>query len=98
MNGNDKEVTGKIEIPNLSEEHDDMEDVDVDISLTTKGPEADTLKEMLRKGEGAKEIRSLLAKYVAALKTEYSTDLIKPKKGNESSPSAPKQAITKVCQ
>lgn len=95
MNGNDKEVTGKIEIPNLSEEHDDMEDVDVDISLTTKGPEADTLKEMLRKGEGAKEIRSLLAKYVAALKTEYSTDLIKPKKGNESSPSAPKQAITK---
>jgi activator of HSP90 ATPase len=95
VNGNDKEVTGKIEIPNLSEEHDDMEDVDVDISLTTKGAEADTLKEMLRKGEGVKEIRSLLAKYVAALKTEYSTDLIKPKKGNENSPSAPKQAISK---
>ena len=80
VNGNDKEVTGKIEIPNLSEEHDDMDDVDVDVSLTTKGAEADTLKEMLRKGDGAKEIRSILAEYVKALKNEYSQDLIKPKK------------------
>merc|ERR1712102_209836 len=83
VNGIDKEVTGKIEIPNLSEEHDDMEDVDLEISLTTKGPEADALKEMLRKGEGAKDIRSILAKYVAALKNEYSTDLIKPKKNDD---------------
>ena len=80
VNGNDKEVTGKIEIPNLSEEHDDMDDVDIEISLTTKGPEADALKEMLRKGDGAKEIRSILAEYVQALKNEYSQDLIKPKK------------------
>jgi len=80
VNGNDKEVTGKIEIPNLSEEHDDMEDVDLEISLTTKGPEADALKEMLRKGDGAKKIRGILYDYVAALKNEYSTDLIKPKK------------------
>jgi len=80
VNGNDKEVTGKIEIPNLSEEHDDMDDVDVDVSLTTKGPEAETLKEMLRKGEGAKEIRSILEEYVKALKNEYGQDLIKPKK------------------
>ena len=80
VNGNDKEVTGKIEIPNLSEEHDDMDDVDVDVSLTTKGPEAETLKEMLRKGEGAKQIRAILEEYVKALKNEYSQDLIKPKK------------------
>merc|ERR1712061_366882 len=80
VNGNDKEVTGKIEIPNLSEEHDDMEDVDLEVSLTTKGPEAEALKEMLRKGEGAKKIRGGLYDYVAALKNEYSTDLIKPKK------------------
>jgi len=85
VNGNDKEVTGKIEIPNLSEEHDDMEDVDIEISLTTKGPEADALKEMLRKGDGAKEIRSILSQYVTALKNEYSQDLIKPKKGTENS-------------
>ena len=73
-------MTGKIEIPNLSEEHDDMEDVDLEVSLTTKGPEAEALKEMLRKGEGAKKIRGVLYDYVAALKNEYSTDLIKPKK------------------
>ena len=83
VNGNDKEVTGKIEIPNLSEEHDDLEDVDVDITLTTKGAEADALKEMLRKGDGAKDIRKALSNYVSALKNEYSTDLIKPKKGQE---------------
>jgi len=89
VNGSDKEVTGKIEIPNLSEEHDDMKDVDVDISLTTKGQEADVLKEMLRKGDGAKSIRSQLEKYVLALKNEYSSDLIKPKKedGNCTAPS-----------
>jgi len=80
VNGNDKEVTGKIDIPNLSEEHDDMEDVDLEISLTTKGAEADALKEMLRKGEGAAQLRSVLSKYVTALKNEYSQDLIKPKK------------------
>ena len=83
VNGNDKEVTGKIEIPNLSEEHDDMEDVDLEVSLTTKGPEAEALKEMLRKGEGAKKIRGVLYDYVAALKNEYSTDLIKPKKAED---------------
>jgi len=99
VNGSDKEVTGKIEIPNLSEEHDDMEDVDVDISLTTKGPEADALKEMLRKGDGAKNIRGVLSKYVSALKNEYSTDLIKPKKGEadgnmHNNPSVTKTAIS----
>lgn len=105
VNGNDKEVTGKIDIPNLSEEHDDMEDVDLDISLTTKGPEADALKEMLRKGDGAKQLRSVLAQYVTALKNEYSQDLIKPKKGDEgcnkskviinNTPAAPAQAHKK---
>jgi len=95
VNGNDKEVTGKIEIPNLSEEHDDIEDVDVDITLTTKGPEADALKEMLRKGQGVKEIRAVLSNYVSALKNEYSTDLIKPKKTDADNKAAPKQAVSK---
>jgi len=95
VNGNDKEVTGKIEIPNLSEEHDDIEDVDVDITLTTKGPEADALKEMLRKGQGVKEIRAVLSSYISALKNEYSTDLIKPKKTDVDTKAAPKQAASK---
>lgn len=57
-----------------------MEDVDVDITLTTKGTEATLLKEMLRKGPGAKDIRSLLTGYVSQLKNEYSSGLILPKK------------------
>jgi len=65
VNGKETEVTGKIDIPNLSEEHDDMNDVDVDVSLTTKGTEATMLKEMLRKGEGSKQIRGLLGSYVS---------------------------------
>jgi len=95
VNGSDKEVTGKIEIPNLSEEHDDMEDVDIDITLTTKGAESDALKEMLRKGDGAKNIRAVLSNYVSALKNEYSTDLIKPKKG-ETNNKTPNQTVTKT--
>jgi len=95
VNGSDKEVTGKIEIPNLSEEHDDIEDVDVDITLTTKGPEADALKEMLRKGDGVKNIRAVLSNYVSALKNEYSQDLIKPKKGDAAPEAVKKQAVAK---
>ena len=98
VNGNDKEVTGKVDIPNLSEEHEDMEDVDIDVSLTTKGPESDALKEMLRKGTGAKSLRQLLGEYVSALKTEFSAGLILPKKSEHSGTTAgsvvPKQATT----
>ena len=72
-----------------------MEDVDVDITLTTKGPKADALKEMLRKGEGVKNIRGVLSNYVSALKNEYSTDLIKPKKGDVETKAATK-TVTKT--
>ena len=77
------EITGKVVIPNLSEEHDDMNDVDIDIEVVTgKGsPEGQALKEMMRKGLGAKTIREKLQGYVEALKTEYSQDIILPAKG-----------------
>ena len=93
-------MKGKIDIPNLSEEHEDMEDVDVDVTLTSKGPEADLLKEMLRKGSGAKRLRETLAAYVTALKTEYSTGLILPKKGENgaavtsTTSSQPREVVT----
>lgn len=92
VNGKDTEVKGKIEIPNLSEEHEDMKDVDVDVSLTTKGPEADILKEMMRVGAGAKRIRECLAEYLSALKNEYSTGVILPKKGSENGSVIPPQS------
>jgi len=83
LNGHEEEVKGKIEIPNLSEEHTYMKDVDVDVSVSTKGTESNILKEFMRKGAGATKIRDKMAEYVAALKTEYSTGLILPKKGVE---------------
>lgn len=82
LNGSDKEVNGKIEIPNLSEEHTDMKDVDVDVSVSTKGKESEVLKEMLRKGKGAQEIRKRLGQYVESLKSEFSQGLILPNKDN----------------
>ena len=87
-NGKDKEISGKITIPNLSEEHDDMEDVDLDISVTTgKGTsEGDLLKEMLRKGTGSKILREKLQNYVDALKKEYSQNLILPGKSEVKQP------------
>jgi Activator of Hsp90 ATPase, N-terminal len=101
-NGKETEVKGKIDIPNLSEEHEDMADVDLDVSLTTKGPESELLKEMLRKGSGAAKLRETLGAYVTALKTEYSQGLILPKKGengtttvnsNVSSSSLPREIV-----
>merc|ERR1711874_618324 len=66
VNGVDKEITGSITIPNLSEEHDDMADVDIDIEVSTgKGTsEGQAIKEMMRKGLGAKVIREKLQGYV----------------------------------
>ncbi len=87
-NGKESEVTGKISIPNLSEEHEDMDDVDVDITLVNgKGTtEGEMLKEMMRKGIGAKKIREKLQAYVDALKKEYSHNLILPGKDASSGP------------
>jgi len=94
VNGNDTEVTGKVEIPNFSEEHTDMKDVDVDVQLTTKGPESDVLKEMMRKGLGATTIRSTLENYLTSLKTEYATGVILPKKGQENGQATTKSTTT----
>ena len=74
------EVTGTLRIPNLSEEHTDMKDVDLEVSLTSSSNAAGlALKEYLRKGPGADAVRKQLQAYVDALKSEYSKDLILPK-------------------
>lgn len=93
-NGKDTEVKGKVEIPNFSEEHEDLKDVDVDTSVTTKGDGDYNLKEMLRKGPGAEKIRGQLAAYIVALRSEYSQGLILPKKGDTNS--VPTHNTTKV--
>jgi len=97
VNGKDEpEVKGSVEIPNLSEEHSDMKDVDIEVNLTTKGPEAVILKEMLRKGDGAKAIREKLKNYVDALKTEYGASIILPAK--DSVPAPKSKTVINVTQ
>lgn len=90
VNGKETEVTGTVEIPNLSEEHEDINDVDVDVSLTTKGPEADVLKELMRKGAGCKAVRATLQSYVDALKNEFCQGVILPGKDEPKAASAAK--------
>jgi hypothetical protein len=71
---------GKVIIPNLSEEHTDMKDVDIEVEISTDSGQAAgkdeeagrKAKEFLRVGGGAKEIRRRLQAYVNALKEEYS--------------------------
>ena len=53
-------MTGTVEIPNLSEEHENINDVDVDVTTKDRGPEAEIIKELMRKGTGAKAIRDTL--------------------------------------
>ena len=82
VKGSSNEIRGRIEIPNLSEEHEDMRDVDVEARLAYSGPEAEALKNMIRKGKASKEIRFLLGLYVSQLRTEYSAGVILPRKGD----------------
>jgi len=84
-------ISGKVSIPNLSEEHSDMKDVDLEITLDSDsdGDKEDKhrVKEYLRKGGGAQEIRRRLQEYVDSLKHQYSQGVVLETKTN-----TPKQA------
>ncbi|XP_023209383.1 activator of 90 kDa heat shock protein ATPase homolog 1-like [Centruroides sculpturatus] len=80
VSGSSEEVKGKIEIPNLSEEHD-PKDVDINISIKTNNPESEILKEYMR-SKGAEIIREKLAIYISSLKEEFSQGMILPTKDN----------------
>ncbi|TRY61711.1 hypothetical protein TCAL_04182 [Tigriopus californicus] len=79
------EIKGKITIPNLSEEHTDLKDVDIEVSVTSSGAadKSRKVKDFLRKDGGARIIREALQKYVDSLKSEYSQGLILPKAADE---------------
>jgi len=66
---------GNFEVPNLSEEHDRPEDVDVSIHI--KDSKQQKLYEFM-KTEGIKLIREQFAAYIRLLKEEYSQGLILP--------------------
>ncbi|XP_048047623.1 activator of 90 kDa heat shock protein ATPase homolog 1b isoform X1 [Megalobrama amblycephala] len=66
---------GNIEVPNLSDEND-MDDLDISVSLCKDEPET-ALLSLMRK-EGADKIRTALASYVGFLKTEFTQGMILP--------------------
>ena len=78
VNGADEEISGKLEIPNLSEENSANE-IAVDVSLDTSGPNSDTLKDLMRT-KGQSMIREQVGKYMLALRDEFAKDMIKPSK------------------
>lgn len=78
VNGDENEVTGTIEIPNLSEENN-ADEITIDVTLNSSGTNADILKELMRT-KGQAQIRKQLSKYIMALRDEFARDMIKPTK------------------
>lgn len=76
----DEPIEGKVEIPNLSEEHDPS-DVDVTVTVSSKGDKAEALKELMR-SKGTQIIRQRLEAYISALKQEFSQGMILPTKSD----------------
>jgi len=67
--------TGNIDIPNLSDEND-MDDLDISVSLTKDEPET-PLTSLMRR-EGVQKVRVALGSYVGFLKTEFTQGMILP--------------------
>ena len=61
--GSSRVIKGRIEIPNFSEEHEDLNDVDVECRLTYPDPEAEPLRRTINRGRAGAKIRSLLGVY-----------------------------------
>lgn len=66
---------GSIDVPNLSDEND-MEDLDINITLNKDEPE--TPLTSLMKTKGAEKVRESLGSYVGFLKTEFTQGMILP--------------------
>uniref|UniRef100_A0A0K0D419 Aha1_N domain-containing protein n=1 Tax=Angiostrongylus cantonensis TaxID=6313 RepID=A0A0K0D419_ANGCA len=76
VSGSDIEYKGILEIPNLSDENDASE-IDVNISIDTKGPHEAVIRDLLTKA-GSEKIRAALGTYIRELKEEFSKGLILP--------------------
>lgn len=76
VSGSDIEYTGSLEIPNLSDENDASE-IDVNISIDTRGPHESVIRDLLSK-VGTEKIRAALGTYIRELKEEFSKGLILP--------------------
>ncbi|XP_055592494.1 activator of 90 kDa heat shock protein ATPase homolog 1 [Uranotaenia lowii] len=78
---NDEDVTGKVTIPNLSEEND-IDEVELTVSLDTSNDASEKLK-IFMYNVGRDKLRKQLETYVKHLKQDFAKGLILPKKGDE---------------
>ena len=70
-------VNGTVCVPNLSEEQD-IEDLEVQVKLTSdETPGRRKVKDLIRKA-GAELIRKQIGEWLTALKEQYASNLIKP--------------------
>uniref|UniRef100_A0A3Q4BZP3 Activator of 90 kDa heat shock protein ATPase homolog 1 n=1 Tax=Mola mola TaxID=94237 RepID=A0A3Q4BZP3_MOLML len=84
---------GTVEVPNLSDEND-MEDLDISVSLNKDEPE--TPLRNLMKTQGAEKIRQALGSYVDFLKTEFTQGMILPTANGVSKPQSTSQSKAKL--
>lgn len=77
----DEDVTGKVTIPNLSEEND-IDEVELTVSVDTSNDASEKLKVFMY-NIGRDKIRKQLDSYVKILKQDFAKGLILPKKGEE---------------
>ncbi|XP_046810012.1 activator of 90 kDa heat shock protein ATPase homolog 2 [Lucilia cuprina] len=70
--------TGKISIPNLSEENE-LSDIEITITIDESNDTSENLKQFMY-NVGREKIRQILGVYITELKEEYSKNLILPKK------------------
>ncbi|OTF77706.1 activator of 90 kDa heat shock protein ATPase 1-like protein, partial [Euroglyphus maynei] len=83
LNGDATEYSGKLEIPNLSEENS-SDDITIDVSIDdTNSAQAEILKELVRT-KGLHIVQDKMKQYIIALRDEFAKDMIKPTKLNES--------------
>ena len=79
---NGKKITGRIEIPNFSEEHEDLKDVDIECSVGTNTvPDFKAFWVSIRNGNASQSIRKLLRDYVDMLRSEFSAGVVLPTEG-----------------
>jgi len=78
LNEAGKEHSGTVTIPNLSEEND-VDEIDIQISLKESEDDGEPLKEIMRK-VGREMIRNRITDYIESLKLEFSKGMILPKK------------------
>lgn len=83
---------GTVEVPNLSDEND-MEDLDVSVSLNKDEP--DTPLTNLMKTKGADKVREALGSYVEFLKSEFTQGMILPTANGMAKPQSTSQSKAK---